>query len=150
MTDFETQYRWDFNLFETTLMSIQRNICFVQEQVIEQVFVFICYVILFFFFYIVIIKKYSVQICLICLTEVWSSLVWCVLQIANAVYIMLFLCNYIIQKILLFQLDILMKNESYLMHSHFQARWPKIDFVIKHKCIHEFSTRIELLCICNT
>lgn len=103
-------------------MSIQRNICFVQEQVIEQVFVFICYVIHFFFFYIVIIKKYSVQICLICLTEVWSSLVWCVLQIANAVYIMLFLCNYIIQKILLFQLDILMKNESYLMHSHFQAR----------------------------
>lgn len=90
-------------------MSIQRNICFVQECNRASICIYLlCYT----FFYIVIIKKYSVQIWLICLTEVWSSLVWCVLQIANAVYIMLFLCNYIIQKILLFQLDILMKNES--------------------------------------
>lgn len=87
----------------------------------------------------------------------WSSLVRCVLQIADAVYTMPFLHNCIIQEIILFQLDIT-KQESYLKHSRFQTRWQlvifrrshyehdQIDFVIKHKCINEFSTRIDNYC----
>lgn len=64
---FRNPIQVGFYLFKTTLMSIQRNICFVQECNRASICIYLlCYK----FFYIVIIKKYSVQICLICLTKV--------------------------------------------------------------------------------